>query len=214
MVSGVYLITNLINGHMYVGGSVDIMRRFRQHKLGVDADIHPIDNAIKKYGVDNFSFQIITELPPDWKIIGEHEKYWIKFYNTFKDPKHYNLTKGGEGKNGYIPSPETCKKMSESLKGHDCSPETRRKISEAHKGKKRDDETKQKISETLKGLYTGKNNHNWKDYPRIVKKGKKKGEQIYCIMCDGEKIKESFYLHKLYNWWGETHPNELLFLEV
>ena len=104
--------------------------------------------------------------------------------------------------------------MSESLKGHDCSPETRRKMSEAHKGKKCDDETKQKISETLKGLYTGKNNHNWKDYPRIVKKGKKKGKQIYCIMCDGEKIKESFYLRKLYNWWGVNHPNELLFLEA
>lgn len=97
MVSGVYLITNKINGHMYVGGSVDIESRFDDHKRGKDADVQAIDRAILKYGKENFIYQIITELPADWNVIGKHEKYWIKFYNTFKDRKHYNLTGGGDG---------------------------------------------------------------------------------------------------------------------
>ena len=97
MTSGIYLITNNINGHMYVGGSVDIKRRFSEHKISKFKKTQRIDRAINKYGADNFTYQIITELPADWKIIGKHEKYWIKFYNTFKDKKHYNLTPGGEG---------------------------------------------------------------------------------------------------------------------
>lgn len=95
MVSGVYLITNKINGHMYVGGSLDIERRFYEHKLSKDINKCAVDKAIKKYGADNFTYQIITELPPDWSIIGEHEKYWIRFYNTFHDRNHYNLNEGG-----------------------------------------------------------------------------------------------------------------------
>ena len=96
MVAGIYLITNKINDHKYVGGSVDIERRFREHKCFKDLEHQAIDRAIKKYGKENFTYQIITELPADWKIIGEHEKYWIKFYNTFKDRQHYNLNEGGD----------------------------------------------------------------------------------------------------------------------
>lgn len=97
MISGIYLITNKINGHMYVGGSIDITRRFKSHKNCCDIKTSAIDKAINKYGKENFSYQIITELPADWNVIGEHEKYWIRFYNTFKDRKHYNLTGGGDG---------------------------------------------------------------------------------------------------------------------
>lgn len=97
MISGIYLITNKINGHKYVGGSLNINRRFSEHKRATDVDSQAIDKAILKYGANNFDYQIITKLPPNWKIIGEHEKYWIKFYNTFENKHHYNLTPGGDG---------------------------------------------------------------------------------------------------------------------
>lgn len=96
MVAGIYLITNKINGHRYVGGSLNIERRFKEHKRGTDANSQAIDKAILKYGKNNFTYQIITELPADWKVISQHEKYWIKFYNTFQNKKHYNLTEGGD----------------------------------------------------------------------------------------------------------------------
>lgn len=34
MVSGIYMITNKINGHRYIGGSLNIERRFNDHKQG------------------------------------------------------------------------------------------------------------------------------------------------------------------------------------
>jgi group I intron endonuclease len=114
MTAGIYLITNKINGHMYVGGSVNIRRRLREHKSCQDLEYSPVDRAIKKYGKENFTYQIITELPNDWKVIDEHEKYWIKFYNAFEDKNHYNLTEGGGGRSGFKHSEESKKKMKDN----------------------------------------------------------------------------------------------------
>lgn len=104
MTCGIYLITNKINGHMYVGQSIDIQKRFNEHKNGMDSkqkrggDYYSlIDTAIIKYGKENFLYQIITELPLNQKLLNIHEKYWIEFYNTFKDKNHYNQTEGGNG---------------------------------------------------------------------------------------------------------------------
>lgn len=100
MVAGTYLIINKKTGQKYVGGSVDIDYRMYLHEHSPN-DCSYIDNAIQKYGFDNFEWIILEELPKDWDIIGEREKYWIEFYNTFKNKKHYNLTEGGGGISGY-----------------------------------------------------------------------------------------------------------------
>lgn len=42
----------------------------------------------------------------------------------------------------------------------------------------------------------------------------KNGKQKYCIRKECKTIKGSVYLHKLYKWWGENYPNELLYLEI
>lgn len=129
MTSGIYLITNKINSHMYVGGSIDIEKRFNEHKRSTGLKSSRVDRAIKKYGADNFTYQIITELPADWSIIGEHEKYWIKFYNTFKDNQHYNLNEGGGGTSGFTHSDETKQKIGNVHKDKIISDETKRKMS-------------------------------------------------------------------------------------
>ena len=113
MTAGIYLIINKINGHMYIGGSVNIKNRLNQHKVGSDSDTQAIDRAILKYGREKFIYKIIEELPADWDIIGEREKYWISFYNTFENKNHYNLKPGGE-------------------KDYNLSDETRQKISKNH----------------------------------------------------------------------------------
>lgn len=100
MISGIYLIINKKTGQKYVGGSVDIDYRMYLHEHSPN-DCSYIDNAIQKYGFDDFEWIILEELPKDWDIIGEREKYWIEFYNTFKNKKHYNLTEGGGGISGY-----------------------------------------------------------------------------------------------------------------
>ena len=156
--------------------------------------------AIDKYGWDdiqhNILFDDLTEKEAKWL-----ENYLICYYWTFvgfKDSMGYNMTLGGDGNVGYIPSEEHKqkisesnkgkkyrkgkhlseehkKKISESNKGKHPSEEHLRKNSEAHKGKHRDEETCKRISEGLKG------NQNSKGH-----KSPHKGKHLKLI--DGKRV--------------------------
>lgn len=85
----IYKITNNINGKIYIGQSVSPARRFNSHISGtLNSAIH---NAIKKYGEENFSFDIIEGPIQNYN---EREIYWIKFYDSYNTG--YNRTIGGE----------------------------------------------------------------------------------------------------------------------
>ena len=147
---GIYKITNKLNGKVYIGQSIDIDTRWRQH---INAkDNYAIHNAIKKYGEENFSFEVLLECPAD--MLNVWERDMIALYDCIS-PNGYNLTEGGEG---YQCSGETRLKMSEAKKGIHLSEETRLKMSEAKKGRISNrkgvpcsEETKIKISESMKG---------------------------------------------------------------
>lgn len=70
MVKSIYKITNLINGNIYIGQSKDPETRFKQHINGNNPSL--IHLAIKKYGEENFSFEIIEK---DIKNYNDREKY-------------------------------------------------------------------------------------------------------------------------------------------
>lgn len=95
MSCGIYKITNLVNGHSYIGQSIDIARRWRAHRSYNKTEVghRPLYRAFEKYGLDNFSFEIIEEC--DKKFLNEREQYWINYYDTFYNG--YNLTEGGDG---------------------------------------------------------------------------------------------------------------------
>lgn len=91
---GIYKITNLISNQAYIGQSVDIASRFKQHikcGLGIDA---PASNKLYKSmiedGVWNFSFELLEECPKDK--LNERESFWIDLYQTNK--VGLNSTKG------------------------------------------------------------------------------------------------------------------------
>ena len=156
MVCGIYLITNNLNGHKYVGKSMDIHKRFNEHRRGADAHTSAVDRAILKYGKDSFDYQIITELPNDKKVLDAHEKYWISFYNTFKNKNHYNLTNGGEGS---LMAPESRARISKANSGKKRTQEFKDYLSKLNKGKgnaffgkKHSEESKRKMSESSKGI--------------------------------------------------------------
>lgn len=90
---GIYKITNLINGKIYIGQSIHIERRFyeHQHKEYWD-DKKVLYKAFRKYGLNNFSFEIIEECLEEQLNI--REKYWIDYYNSYENG--YNMTSGGE----------------------------------------------------------------------------------------------------------------------
>lgn len=207
MVAGIYLITNKINGHMYVGGSVDIKKRLDNHKRGNDSDTQAIDKAILKYGKENFIYQIITELPADWKVIGEHEKYWINFYNTFEDKNHYNLTEGGEGVSGWRHSEDFKKEQSKRMSGENNPMHGMCGEKSPNYGVPRSKEVRDKISESQKG---DKSVH-WKGYARIHGIGlNKDGKQNYALYFNGKRLKRSIYKDKLIKYFIENYPLEII----
>ena len=103
-----YKITNQINGKVYIGKTVlTIEQRFKQHKADYIkrelTETRPLYSAFKKYGVDNFTIELIEQVKND-DIACQKEEYWIKQYNSyvgFDNCNGYNATLGGDGKRYY-----------------------------------------------------------------------------------------------------------------
>lgn len=81
--TGIYKITNMENGMSYVGQAKNISQRWSQHiKRGLGAEA-PTKNklypALRTFGVENFTWEIIEECPPDQ--LNEREDYWQEFFH-------------------------------------------------------------------------------------------------------------------------------------
>ena len=95
----IYLITNNKDGKVYVGQTLDYKRRMSGHKHSSKNPKHYFSRAIRKYGWENFTKQILIDDVPE-EDLKNLEINYISFYNSF-GPGGYNLTKGGEGLSGY-----------------------------------------------------------------------------------------------------------------
>lgn len=95
-ITGIYKIENLITKKVYIGQAKNICARISQHlnsaKSKNRSDYnYPLHRAFRKYGIDNFSFEVL-EICVQNKL-NEAELYWIKKYNSCISG--YNQTKGG-----------------------------------------------------------------------------------------------------------------------
>lgn len=96
-VTGIYKITNTINGKSYIGQSTDIHRRWRSeiadsNNVNSHSYDYPLMRAIRKYGINNFDFEIIEECKIEE--LNQKETYWIDYFDTFFHG--YNQTLGGD----------------------------------------------------------------------------------------------------------------------
>lgn len=94
-ITGIYKITNLENKKCYIGQSVDIGNRFKQHiKRGVGAEDASASNklypAMRECGPENFSFEIIEECPAEK--LTEREKFWTDYFKA--QEFGYSIRKG------------------------------------------------------------------------------------------------------------------------
>lgn len=95
---GIYKITNKINGKIYIGQSIDIHKRIKEHfwKAMNKKDVSynsAIHKAIRKYGIDNFDWEIIEECSVD--TIDDKEVQYIQQFNSLV-PNGYNILTGGQ----------------------------------------------------------------------------------------------------------------------
>jgi group I intron endonuclease len=96
---GIYKITNLITDKCYIGKTVNYAKRMQEHRTIPFQPEHKeyektLYKSIRKYGLDNFSFELIEELK-DYSVSGEREQYYITLYNSYNNG--YNDTPGGDG---------------------------------------------------------------------------------------------------------------------
>ena len=96
MITGIYKIENLINHKIYIGQSLYIEKRWHDHLFAKDD--FAIHQAFKKYGIQNFTFQILEECSVEE--LDEKEIYWINFYQSLV-PNGYNMVEGGTNGAGY-----------------------------------------------------------------------------------------------------------------
>lgn len=164
----IYKTTNLVNGMIYVGQT----KYNDPNYLGSGTYIK---RAIKKYGRENFSREVLKNNIPNQKQLDAWELVFIKKLRATDPTIGYNILPGsatgfGYGSPSELPrvrakikkarahtSPEACEKIRQFHIGRKASEETRRKMSEKRrmrespsKGKKWTKEQREKLSEIRK----------------------------------------------------------------
>lgn len=174
---GIYKITNIDTGAIYIGQSAYLTKRRKQHIGDLERGIHDNErllNSYNKHGKDKFVFDILL-------FCEKHELTYYEqklvdqlqpFYNICRvcvnsrlgtKLSDISIKRNSLGHMGQIPynkgvkgivkkSDEAKQKLSEALKGHTTSPETRMKISESNKGQVRSEETRKNISQSHMGI--------------------------------------------------------------
>lgn len=95
---GIYKITNNVNGKFYIGKSVNVNHRIKNH---ISASFNENDSsynqiihqAIRKYGPENFTYEVLEYCNEEE--LNNKEKEYILRYNAITDG--YNVSEGGDG---------------------------------------------------------------------------------------------------------------------
>ena len=91
---GVYCIRCKVNNKAYIGSSVDIKKRWNDHKGALRRGKHPnkqLQEDYNKYGADNFLYTILTNCKPQ-KLLW-YENMYILLFNTRDMSMGYNIAK-------------------------------------------------------------------------------------------------------------------------
>ena len=173
--SGVYKLTNKLNGRIYIGSTHRFKKRWSEHAKRLKSGKHSnkfLQADYNKCGEDVFVFEVVEVIdgPQENRLLVE-QRYIDQHYDD--QQQCYNLTrsvnKRGPKCHSYNPeqtaakrkenpnkhrwSEEEKKAISEKLRGHIVSEETRQKLRERNIGKKHTEETKRKLSESNKGKH-------------------------------------------------------------
>ena len=162
MKSGIYQITNQINGKRYIGSAVNLRRRWQRHLYRLGRERHRnqrLQRAFDKYEESAFAFTILEYVEDISQLIPREQH----FLDTLKP--EYNIAPTAGNSLGLLLSPETRAKMrtawtperKQAQRDRQCgkalSLEHRQKISTAHMGQPCSAETRAKISRSQEQRY-------------------------------------------------------------
>jgi group I intron endonuclease len=170
---GIYQIRNSKNNKIYIGQSINIPSRIKNHKsLLRDGKHHShhLQNSYNKYGVGCFEFKTLLLCEQS-----ELTRYEQALVNSLS-PQYNKKLECVDSPKGIKLRESTKLKMSLSHKGSVVSRETRERISIANKGRKVSDETRKKLS--LNSRFKGKHHTDeWKRNMSEKMKGRKKSPE-------------------------------------
>lgn len=153
----IYKATNIVNGKCYIGQTVEpiLKNRINGHYYDMNRDNCYFHNALKKYGKDNFKWDVICECETK-PMLDVMETFKIMVCGSYRSQNGYNCTWGGEGQSfGFRHTNETKKKISDKNRGR-CgqvvTDETKQKLREINLGKVLSEETRKKISVAKLGV--------------------------------------------------------------
>lgn len=179
--TGVYKITNLINGKFYIGSTKDFATRFRHHKLDLKKQKHhcqPLQRAWNKYGERAFKFEILCITLNEQTIA--IEQLYIDWFKP-----QYNICKIAASCLGV----KHCKEYGEAIS-------TRMKGNTIWQGREHTEKAKTKISVANKGRkpYTFGKKRDLKIVAKISKanKGRKHTEEAKLKMSASHKGRKTW----------------------
>ena len=105
---GIYKFTNLVNGKIYIGQSINIEERRKSHIRASNSKKcngynYYLHKAFRKYGLENFKFEVIEECNKEQ--LNEREMFWINQYKSFLFENGYNMTTGGDNTSYHLQRP-------------------------------------------------------------------------------------------------------------
>ena len=141
MKSGIYKITNPVNGKLYVGSAVSFKRRKRQHFRNLENNKHCnifLQRSVNKHGIENHIFKVVEHCEKSELIVRE-QVYLDRYFDGGK--MCFNICPTAYSTLGRKHTEETLKKISKAKSGKN----------HHNYGKKLSKETRDKVSEKLSG---------------------------------------------------------------
>lgn len=200
----IYKVTNLINKKVYIGQTIRTLEQRKwQHleaaKHGCKTHFY---NAIRKYGAENFVFEIIDEAS-SLAELNELERYYIDKYNSVRCG--YNMVDGSRNNVMFLPSIK--QKHLESMR----SLETRLKISNSMKEYRKKHpwsaEQRQKFANSKYGNKNFAGHKLTEEHKEALRKVKYK--PVHCIDENGSLVKRFDTVQLAAKWWHENGYDNL-----